>query len=160
MVLIEIDIGDGSFVVRIPGTAVVRTWRDSISLRGSDVIVGVGETPDEARAHERDHEGGSITMRPALASGSFEPVLAEAMIRYTASEAMHAAGVTWRVLLGEWLRITHPGWRAIAPAERHRFVELMRASRVEINGVVVRRWRIDHPIVGRLVGGIWISPDA
>jgi hypothetical protein len=64
------------------------------------------------------------------------------------------------MLLGESLRITCPGWSAISRADRHRFVELLRATRVEINGVVVRRRRLDLPVVGWMVGGTWISPDA
>jgi hypothetical protein len=159
MVLIEIDIGDGSFIVRLPGTDVVRTWRDSITLRGGDKILGVGETPDEGRLHQGDHAK-VVTTRPALSPRSFEPALAAAMIDYTTADAMHADGVTWRMLLGESLRITCPGWSAISRADRHRFVELLRATRVEINGVVVRRRRLDLPVVGWMVGGTWISPDA
>lgn len=164
MTLVEIDVGNGSLVVRVPARAWSHTWRDTISIRDGKTIVGIG---DQASVTEPLAASGTVPQvvtRSALAAHDFNASVAAAMARYVAIRARHDAKLGWWSgwFLSSNLRLRHPDWHDIPRPDRLAFlVELSRwAPRVEVNGSVKVRPLVDVPIIRALIGRKRISDDA
>lgn len=163
MTLVEIDVGNGSLVVRVPARAWSHTWRDTISIRDGKTIVGIG---DQAPTEPLAISGtvGQVVTRPALAAHDFNASVAGAMARHVVVRARHEArlGLWSGWFLSSNLRLRHPDWQDIPRSDRLAFlVELSRRSpKVEVNGVVVVGPLVDVPIIRALIGRKRISDDA
>jgi hypothetical protein len=159
-VLIELEVGAGTFAMRLPARGVSRFRLDSISIRDQKLIVGVGEAPVDLQTVPLEQSAGSVVTRSALGSPTFDPVFATAMVRYGTYQVLGDAGLGRRsMFIRPNLHMRHPGWRDIPPADRRRFLEELGWPNVEVNGVVVVRRRIQIPLIGAIIGGRWISPN-
>ena len=165
MTLVEIEVGNGSLVVRVPTRAWSHTWRDTISIREGTTIVGIGDpAPDTEPSSGGGGAGGEVVTRHAFAADDFDPAVAEAMTRYIVGRARQDARLGW---WNGWfqpstLRLRHPDWLDIPGPDRQAYLtSLSRWSpRVEVNGVVVVRPLVDVPILRDLIGRKRIADDA
>jgi hypothetical protein len=159
-VLIELEVGAGTFAMRLPARGVSRLWLDSITVRDQKLIVGAGEAPVDLQVVSPEQTAGNVVTRSALGASTFDPVLATAMVRYGTYQVLRDAGLGRRFMFtGPNLHMRHPGWRDIPPADRRSFLEDLGWPNVEVNDVVVVRQRIRIPLIGAIIGGRWISPN-
>jgi hypothetical protein len=155
-VIVEIDIGDGSFVVRLPALGTSLTIRDEVFIQGNK-IVSIGEPMLEPGPEAGVSARGDL--RRAFDPSTFDPDLAAAIVRYADLRAGQEAHRAWYRGGSPYVQLRWRRWKEV-PADRRRvFIERFRRGRLDINGDHAVRPAIDLPVIRWFIGPD-VVPDA
>jgi hypothetical protein len=146
---IELDVGDGSYVVRLPACGISISIRDEVAMRGRK-IHGVGQFGLERSLWTT--RGAEV--KRAFDPASFDPEVSRAVLRFAVAKLLTEAGIPWwrRLFRRSALEIRWRDWDQLGSQDRVRFLAFPPASRIAVNGKMVLGPRVDVVLLRTLFG--------